>query len=146
MDFKISDITPSASAEVRTEAKKPVSEDFRFTLRRLGDEGLAERLELLVADITAQGEKISRHMDIRDMRAYRAMITEFISEVVTNAYKFTRENYLNRRGHHMVYSIVRLINSELDGLAQELLKDEKDHIAILEKTGYIQGLLLDLLI
>jgi hypothetical protein len=146
MDLKIDNVTPVANAETKTEAKKPVSGDFEFTLKRLGDEGLAQRLEKLMTDITAQGDKLTRHMDIKDMRMYRAMITEFINEIVTNAYRFSRENYLNRRGIHVVYSVVRLINKDLDDLAQELLKDEKNHLAILEKTGEIQGLLLDLLI
>jgi len=32
----------------------------------------------------------------------------------------------------------------LDELARELVKDEKDHIAILNKIGEIRGLLLDI--
>jgi len=146
MDFKITDVTPSQKVDTSKVKEKAVGDDFSFTLKRLGDEGLMERINGLMASIRAQGDQIAKHMDIRDMRAYRALITEFINEVITKSYKFTRENYLNRRGHHMVYSIVKLINKDLDDLAQELLKDEKDHIAILDKTGEIQGLLLDLMI
>jgi hypothetical protein len=45
-----------------------------------------------------------------------------------------------------VYGIVRRVNEELDELAQELLKKEKDHLAILDRTDEIQGLLLDLVV
>jgi len=45
-----------------------------------------------------------------------------------------------------VYGIVRLINKDLDELAQELLKSKKDHLKILEKTDEIRGLLLDILV
>ncbi|MBQ9700854.1 MAG: DUF327 family protein, partial [Lachnospiraceae bacterium] len=38
-----------------------------------------------------------------------------------------------------------LIDENLDELAGELLKDEKDNIAILSKIGEIEGLLLDIL-
>ena len=38
-----------------------------------------------------------------------------------------------------------VIDANLDELAQELVKDEKDHITILSKIGEIQGLLLDIL-
>ena len=41
--------------------------------------------------------------------------------------------------------LIRLIDANLDELAQELVKDEKDHITILSKIGEIQGLLLDIL-
>ena len=37
------------------------------------------------------------------------------------------------------------IPETLDELAQELMKDEKDHLAILAKVGEIRGLLLDIL-
>ena len=40
--------------------------------------------------------------------------------------------------------IIRLIDENLDQLAQELMKDEKDNLAILDKIGEIRGLLLDI--
>lgn len=44
-----------------------------------------------------------------------------------------------------MYGLIKLIDSNLDELAQELVKDEKDHIAILSKIGEIRGLILDIL-
>ena len=67
-----------------------------------------------------------------------------MNEVVTNAHEFSRENFLDRRGRHRVYGIVRLVDEKLDELAQELMKEEKDEIAILAKVGEIRGLLLDI--
>ena len=43
-----------------------------------------------------------------------------------------------------MYGIIRLIDENLDQLAQELMKDEQDNIAILNRIGEIQGLLLDI--
>ena len=134
-----------AQAAAAQEVSRDNDGAFQFALKRLGDDEAQARIQRLVADITAQGEKISKHMDIRDMRVYRNLISQFINEVTTRAYKFSRENYLNRRGLHKVYSIVHIINQDLDELAQELIKNEKDHLAILAKTGEIAGLLLDLL-
>ena len=51
---------------------------------------------------------------------------------------------MDRRGRHRVYGIIRLVDENLDELAGELVKDEKDHLAILDKIGEIQGLLLDI--
>jgi len=39
---------------------------------------------------------------------------------------------------------IRLIDQNLDELAQELVKDEQDNLAILSKIGEIRGLLLDI--
>ena len=54
------------------------------------------------------------------------------------------ENFLDRRGRHRVYGIVKLVDKNLDDLARELVKDEKDNMEILNKVGEIKGLLLDI--
>lgn len=95
-------------------------------------------------DITAQGNRIAEHMDIRDMKRYRGLIKDFLNEVVYRSHKFSRENFLDRRGRHRVYGIIRLIDSNLDELASELVDDEKDHLSILARIGEIRGLLLDI--
>ena len=91
-----------------------------------------------------QGDKITKRMDVKDMRRYRALIKDFMNEIVNRSHKFSRENFLDRRGRHRVYGIVRLVDEKLDELAQELMKEEKDKIAILAKVGEIRGLLLDI--
>ncbi|MCR5720633.1 MAG: YaaR family protein, partial [Lachnospiraceae bacterium] len=56
----------------------------------------------------------------------------------------SRENFLDRKGRHRIYGIIRLVDQNLDDLAQALMKDEKDNLEILEKIGEIRGLLLDI--
>jgi uncharacterized protein YaaR (DUF327 family) len=63
---------------------------------------------------------------------------------VNRSHEFSRENFLDRKGRHRVYGIIRLVDKNLDELAQELVKDEKDNLSILEKIGEIRGLLLDI--
>lgn len=82
---------------------------------------------------------------MRDMKKYRELIKGFLNEVVYRSHKFSRENFLDRRGRHRVYGIVRRIDENLDELAEELLKEEKDNLLILSKVGEIKGLLLDIL-
>ena len=84
-------------------------------------------------------------MDVKDMKRYRALIKEFMNEIVNRSHKFSRENFLDRKGRHRVYGIIRRVDEALDELAQELMKDEKDHLSILAKVGEIRGLLLDIL-
>ena len=114
---------------------------FKFTLASaITDAELQAKVDSLLSDITFQ-----EHMDIRDMKKYRGLIRDFMNEVVYRSHKFSRENFLDRKGRHRVYGLIRLIDANLDELAQELVKDEKDHITILSKIGEIQGLLLDIL-
>lgn len=119
---------------------------FKFTLASaISDAELQAKVDSLLSDITAQGNRIAEHMDVRDMKQYRELIREFMNEVVYRSHKFSRENFLDRRGRHRVYGLIKLIDSNLDELAQELVKDEADHITILSAIGEIQGLLLDIL-
>lgn len=145
MDMKINQMLPTQNISERTEQVNQTDDQFRFTLMsRIDDEGLQERLNLMFQDITMQGKKISKHMDVRDMKRYRTLIKDFLNEVVNRSHKFSRENFLDRRGRHRVYGIIRLIDENLDSLAGELMKEEKDHLAILGKIDEIKGMLLDI--
>lgn len=146
MELKISEMLAARFSEANKVTDKPVQEDFSFVLNKLSNGHLAARLHSLIGEISDMGKRIARHTDISDLKEYRRKVTDFINEVVVNSHEFSRENFLDRRGRHRVYGIVRMINKDLDDLAQELLKVEKDHLAILEKINEIQGLLLDILV
>lgn len=120
-------------------------EDFKFTLiSNIDKSELKDKLTSLMKDIEEQGERIAKHMDIKDMKKYRTSIKEFMNEITANSHEFSRENFLDRRGRHRVYGIIREVDKNLDDLAHELLKEEKDNLAILEKIDDIRGLLIDI--
>ena len=144
MDIKISQIMQSTPIE-HTQQAQATDGSFKFTLASHIDEAeLQARLSGLMEEITKEGEKLAKRRDVKDMKHYRSLVKEFLNEVVTRSHSFSRENYLDRRGRHRVYGIVRLVDENLDQLAQELMKDEKDNLAILSKIGEIRGLLLDI--
>ncbi|MCL2350188.1 MAG: YaaR family protein [Defluviitaleaceae bacterium] len=147
MSIKINEVPqPAQLAQAAAIKEKFDTGEFSFTLKRIASDGLAERLEGLITDITAWGKKIAENRDIGGLKHYRGLVRDFINEVVTNSHEFSRENFLDRRGRHRVYGIVRLVNQELDALAQDLLNNEKSHIDILAKVDEIHGLLLDMII
>ncbi|MBQ6129922.1 MAG: YaaR family protein [Lachnospiraceae bacterium] len=146
MDIKVNQVVQPTQVTDTNQANVPTDDTFRFTLMSaIEEEGLQERLGLMYEDITMQGNKITKHMDVADMKRYRALIKEFMNEIVNRSHKFSRENFLDRKGRHRVYGIIRRVDETLDELAQELMKEEKDHLAILAKVGEIRGLLLDIL-
>jgi hypothetical protein len=145
MDFKINEVQQTAPVQ-QTQAAQPTDDTFKFMLAsNIEEEGLAERLNLMMEEIVMQGDKIVKRMDVRDMRRYRTLIKDFMNEIVNRSHKFSRENFLDRRGRHRVYGIIRLVDEKLDELAQALVSEECDKIAILAKVDEIRGLLLDIL-
>ncbi len=144
MAIKVKDITGAAPIEIKSTLKESDG-SFKFMLvSNIEEKDLQNKLGSLMDEITAQGERIAKHMDVTDMKKYRSLVKEFMNEVVTHSHEFSRENFLDRRGRHRVYGIVRLVDKNLDDLARELVKDEKDNLTILNKVGEIQGLLLDI--
>lgn len=144
MDIKVTQTTPVMPAE-QTSQTAPADGNFKFMLAsHIQEQDLQVRLTAMMEEITRQGDRITKKMDIRDMRKYRTLIKSFMNEVVSRSHKFSRENFLDRRGRHRVYGIIKQVDDTLDELARELVKDEKDHIAILNMIGEIRGLLLDI--
>lgn len=144
MDIKVNQtnqvIAPEATAAVRE-----ADGQFKFTLiSHVQENELQERLNGLMEQITVQGEKLAKKRDVRDMKKYRGLIKEFMNEIINRSHEFSRENFLDRKGRHRVYGIIRLVDENLDELAKELMKDEQDHLSILAKIGEIRGLLLDI--
>ena len=118
MDFKVNEIQQPVQMQ-QTQTAQQADDTFRFMLAsNIEESGLAERLNLMMQEITMQGDKIVKRMDVTDMKKYRALIKEFMNEIVNRSHKFSRENFLDRRGRHRVYGIIRLVDEKLDELAQ----------------------------
>ncbi len=146
-DMRVSKPIMPTLSEVSVKKEISNERDFKFTLlSKIEENDLKSKLDGMIKDITTQGDKIAKHMDIKDMKKYREMVKDFMNEVVTHSHKFSRENFLDKRGRHRVYGIVKLVDKNLDDLAQELLKDEKSHLNILGRIDDIKGLLLDMTI
>ena len=144
MDIKVNQAQQPMQVE-QTQQAQETDGTFKFTLvSRIEEQDLQNALTHMMEEITMQGEKLAKHRDIKDMKRYRALIKDFMNEIVNRSHAFSRENFLDRKGRHRVYGIIRLIDQNLDELAQELVKDEKDNLAILNKIGEIRGLLLDI--
>ena len=144
MDLKINQIQQATPVEHTTQVSQGDT-TFKFTLvSHIEEAELQTKLQGLMQAITEEGDKLAKRKDLRDMKHYRGLVKEFLNEIVSRSHEFSRENFLDRRGRHRVYGIVRLVAENLDALAQELMKDEKDNLAILSKIGEIRGLLLDI--
>ena len=142
--MKVNQLLSPAPVEKQTQVNQSDG-TFKFTLASHIEEAeLQARLNTLMEEITMQGDKLAKKRDIRDMKKYRGLIKDFMNEIVNRSHQFSRENFLDRRGRHRVYGIIRMVDQTLDELAQELVKDEKDNLAILAKIGEIRGLLLDI--
>ena len=103
MDMKVNNIQqitqPTQANQVQTG-----DQAFKFALAsNIAEHELQTKITLMMEEITMQGKKVGKRMDIREMKKYRMLIKDFMNEIVTHSHEFSRENYLDRRGRHRVY-------------------------------------------
>ncbi|MCR4908414.1 MAG: YaaR family protein [Lachnospiraceae bacterium] len=144
-DIRIGRVQEVSQTQQPKEAVQ-TGEDFKFSLiSHIEEKDLQNALRTMMEEITMQGEKIKKRKNINDMRKYRGLVKGFLNEILNRSHQFERENFLDRRGRHRVYGIIRLVDENLDKLAAELVKEEKDNLTIMNAIGEIRGLLIDLI-
>jgi uncharacterized protein len=117
---------------------------FHSELKRVEDRTVEERIRELVEKISEQGRKLAGKVDIRELKIYKKLISDFLDEAVSNSHEFFKRNMLDRRGRHKVYAIVKKVNEELEGLTKDVLSAEKDNIRVLQRLDDIRGMILDI--
>ena len=118
---------------------------FRRTLSDMSQEMYAARLADMKKEIDEQGQRLADRVDVRELEKYRRLIREFLDEIVSNGYTFSREDAYASRGKHRYIATVKIVDEKLDALGKEVIKEHADKIEILNKIDDIRGLLLDLM-
>ena len=79
-------------------------------------------------------------------KVYKRLVMEFLDEAVRGFGRFSKESFLDRRGRHRVFAVVKTINEELEKLTRDVLASEKDNLKIISRIEDIRGLVLDLIL
>lgn len=132
----------SISGDRRTEGAADKG-TFGDVMRRSEEADVETRMRKLMGDIERQGETLGKTMDLRELKQYKKLISEFMDEMVTSSLKFSKFSQFDRRGRHKVFAVVKKVNAKLEELSREFMKEEKDNIKILDNIGTIRGMLLD---
>ena len=151
MSMKINNVKgtdPSRFAARGADAKRADESDalvFRRTLTDLTQEMYVARMRELKKKIDDQGEKLADKVDVKEFEKYRKLIREFIDEIVSNGYTFSREDAYASRGRHRYIATVKIVDEKLDELGKEVMNEHADKIELLSKIDDIRGLLMDLM-
>ncbi|WP_313755803.1 YaaR family protein [Tissierella sp.] len=125
--------------------RKAVKDTFKLKLNELEQDQIRTELKSLYDKIETQSDKLSNKLFIDDLIQYKKLVREFLNITVNNSHIFFKENSLDRRGRHRVYSLVKKVDQELDELTQEFLDLENKRINILKRLNDIQGILMDIM-
>ena len=141
--------TNSGIVQVRESEIREIEEvgnsGFRRAMTDLSLEVHEVRLKQMKDEIDKQGVRLGDRVDVKEFEIYRKLIREFLDEIVSNGYTFSREDAYASRGKHRYIATVNVINEKLDELGKEVMEEQSDRIEILNKIGDIRGLLLDVM-
>ncbi|MFD1954678.1 YaaR family protein [Paenibacillus thailandensis] len=104
-----------------------------------------EELQQKLQDIHAQGERLARHMTVRELRLYRNMVKRFLEDTVRQGIGIKDVRGFDRRGRIKRYKLLDEVDEALVSMAEELLNSEEGRIELLSKIGEIRGLLINFL-
>lgn len=130
---------------VKNQNKKTINTTFKEKLENLKQEQIRDELKTLFSKIEGQTSKLQDRLFIEDLVEYKKLVRDFLDISVNNSHIFYKENSLDRRGRHRIYSIVKKVDTELDGLTKDFLDIENNRLRILNRLDDIKGLLLDIL-
>ena len=130
--------------KVQPKDKKVINAVFKEKLDNIQSEKVREELKILYGKIENQTTKLGDRLFIEDLIEYKKLVKEFLNISVNNSHVFYKENSLDRRGRHRVYSIVKQVDKELDELTKDFLNIEGNRLKILNRLDDIKGLLLDI--
>lgn len=130
---------------VKAKPKEKVHESFKQKLNEIQQEHIRTELKTLFDKIESQAGNLQDKLFIEDLVEYKKLVREFLDITVNNSHVFYKENSLDRRGRHRVYSLVKKVDNELDKLTKDFLNIENNRIKILKRLDDVKGILLDIL-
>ena len=104
-----------------------------------------EELQQKLQDINQQGERLARSMTMRELKAYKSMVKQFLELTVRRGIGIKDVRSMDRRGRIKRHKLLDEIDEGLLAMADELLQSEEGRLELLQRVGDIRGLLINLL-
>lgn len=102
-----------------------------------------EELQQKIKSIQEQGERLAKHMTVRELKIYRQMIKRFLEDTLRRGVGLKEVRGFDRRGRIKRYKLLEEVDSKLVLLAEELLETEEGRIELLHTLGEIRGILIN---
>ncbi|SDY60880.1 YaaR family protein [Tindallia californiensis] len=136
---------PAQKQESAPQVLKPDQANFMDKLSRVKSDEVRDHLQGLYGKISKQADKISERLYLDDVLHYKKLVREFLDVATKNSHQFSKQNFLDRRGRHRVYAIVKNVDRELDHLTKEFINQEADRISVMKRLDDIRGMLMDIM-
>lgn len=116
---------------------------FSDMMHQQDDQTNQEQLKQLFDKINKQGQHFARSMTVRELRAYKLLVKQFLEETVRRGVALRDTKGWDRRGRGKRYKLLEEVDTMLLEMAEQLLEHEQGRIQLLDKIGEIRGMLLN---
>lgn len=102
-------------------------------------------LQLQLRSIHDQGDRLARHMTIRELKIYRNMVKRFLEDTLKRGVGLKEVKSFDRRGRMKRHKLLDEVDEKLVLMGEELLETEEGRLQLLQTLGEIKGILINLL-
>jgi uncharacterized protein YaaR (DUF327 family) len=121
-------------------------ESFQGQLGSQLKENYRRHISGLLDDLSGLSDSLLGVIDINAFEKYRGLIRELLTGIVRNAYLIDSEQPTDGAGRRRSFESVSIIDSKLDALARDILKQSGEKLDYISRVDEIRGLILDMLL
>ncbi len=119
------------------------SKSFSEMMNQKNQQANQDQLKRMLEQIDLQGQRLSKSMTVRELRAYKQLVKRFLEDTVRRGISLKETKGWDRRGRTKRYKLLEEVDELLVSMAEEMLQDEEGRIDLLSKIGEIRGMLLN---
>lgn len=141
--MKISqDLQTQTIKQVRTNVNGKQS--FEKAVQLTTNEINGDKIQGLMRDISAQGDKLARFHSFQDLAKFKRMVKGFLKETIYGGLNLEKSQNFTPQGDSQQLALVKKVDEKLLELTDKVLGEEKDSVSLLGVIGEIKGLLINL--
>lgn len=129
---------------VRELSKIGLETQFNETLLKTERVVLKQRLDELIKKLDFCANRLSKSFTLKDYKTYKETLQGFLKETLGKAYSLKEERGWNRQRRQVLYQSITRIDDKLEELADVVISEQKDTVALVEKMAEIKGIILDI--
>ena len=121
-----------------------VESDFAMELHDEQAGMSMEEMEKLLKKIDEQAARLGKTPTYDELKEYRTLIKNFVSEAVSRMYELHTQAGWDRMGRQKVYTTVRKIDKKLEEMAEKIRIGQAEQLDVVASHDAIRGMLVDL--
>lgn len=118
---------------------------FSDMMQQQDEQADQQQLRKKLNEIQIQGERLTKSMTIRELRAYKLLVRQFLEETARRGIQLKETRGWDRRGRGKKYRLLEEIDKQLLDMADDMLQEEQGRVELLQRVGEIRGLLINFL-